>query len=60
MEDLCFPEDCNLDPGRDLASFVGNADEAHRELSSSQAFVTSLRGNHTNKKVKHHPTVTNK
>jgi hypothetical protein len=59
MEDLCFPEDCILEPGRDLASFVGNGDEAHPELSSSQAFVISLREKHANKKEKHHKKLSN-
>jgi len=43
MEDFCFPDDCILDPGRDLASLVGNADDAHPETSSSQILVASLR-----------------
>ncbi|WVY98647.1 hypothetical protein V8G54_030798 [Vigna mungo] len=43
MEDFCFPEDGILDPGRDLASLVGNADDAHPETSSSQILVASLK-----------------
>lgn len=50
-EDFCFPEYCILDPGRDLVSLVGNADEAHPELSSSQTLTASLRGG---KERKHH------
>lgn len=57
MEDFCFPEDCILDPARDLASLVGNADDAHPELSSPQTLAASLRG--VGKRRKHHKQLSN-
>lgn len=41
-ESLCFPKEGNFGTKRNLASFVGKADEAQPQLSSVQALAASL------------------
>lgn len=43
MDSLCFPNDGNFDADLDLTSFVGNTEDAHPKLSSTQALAEALR-----------------
>lgn len=42
MESLCLPNDGNLDTDLALTSFIGNTEDAHPRLSSTQAFAEAL------------------